>query len=116
MRKNLLSSLLSLLSLLSSLLSLLLPMIGILYYHPYYYYLFILILTHHNHSSWTNRILAANDFGAVQVNIAKIDPVTGVYTKANTTYGLSGSLRAQCESDEALTALVRKTDSELLKK
>ena len=33
-------------------------------------------------SSWTNRILAANDFGSVQVNVANIDPATGKFGKS----------------------------------
>lgn len=45
--------------------------------------------------SWTNRLLAANDFGAVQINLANIDPATGVYNKTYTTFGLSGYIRAQ---------------------
>mmetsp|Transcript_24839 Transcript_24839/g.22553 ORF Transcript_24839/g.22553 Transcript_24839/m.22553 type:complete len:81 (+) Transcript_24839:66-308(+) len=61
--------------------------------------------------SWTNRILAANDFGAVQINVANIDPVTGVYTKTNTTFALSGFIRAQADADEALTALIKQADS-----
>ena len=43
--------------------------------------------------SWTNRILAANDFGAVQINVAQIDPATGVYTKQYDTYALCGFIR-----------------------
>jgi hypothetical protein len=47
------------------------------------------------YSSWSNRVLAANDFGAIQVNIADIDPQTGVYTKTHKTFALSGAIRAQ---------------------
>mmetsp|Transcript_115729 Transcript_115729/g.226975 ORF Transcript_115729/g.226975 Transcript_115729/m.226975 type:complete len:83 (-) Transcript_115729:85-333(-) len=61
--------------------------------------------------SWTNRILSAHDHGAVQLNIANIDPVTGQYTKTSTTFALCGYLRSQSEGDEALTALARKNDS-----
>eukprot|EP00981_Chlorochromonas_danica_P011244 scaffold3825_cov179-Ochromonas_danica.AAC.1 len=64
-------------------------------------------------SSWTNRLLAANDFGAVQISVAEVDPVTGVYTKANKTYALSGFIRGHSEGDEALTTLVRKNDQSL---
>jgi hypothetical protein len=46
-------------------------------------------------SSWSNRVLAANDFGAIQVNVADIDPQTGVYTKTHKTFALSGAIRAQ---------------------
>jgi hypothetical protein len=48
-----------------------------------------------NNSSWTNRLLKANDYGSVQINIAKIDPVTGVYTKEFQTIALSGYIRAR---------------------
>mmetsp|Transcript_24755 Transcript_24755/g.25385 ORF Transcript_24755/g.25385 Transcript_24755/m.25385 type:complete len:80 (+) Transcript_24755:87-326(+) len=61
--------------------------------------------------SWTNRILAANDFGSVQINVANVDPVTGVSTKTNTTYALSGFVRQHGEGDEALTSLVAKNDA-----
>eukprot|EP01040_Poterioochromonas_malhamensis_P008411 gene8411-9098_t len=61
--------------------------------------------------SWSNRILAANDFGAIQINVGDVDPVTGQYTKTSKTFALSGAIRAQSESDEALTALVRKSDA-----
>ena len=43
--------------------------------------------------SWTNRILGANDFGAVQINVATIDPVTGVYTKSFDTFAMCGFIR-----------------------
>jgi hypothetical protein len=46
-------------------------------------------------SSWTNKILAADDFAAVQINVANIDPVTGLYTKTSTPIGLCGYVRAQ---------------------
>lgn len=48
--------------------------------------------------SWTNRILAANDFGAVQINVANIDPITGVYTKSFETYALCGFIRGHVSS------------------
>ena len=61
-----------------------------------------------SYSSWTNRLLAANDHGAIQVNLANIDPVTGLYNKSYTTFALCGFLRQRGESDEALTELARK--------
>ncbi len=48
--------------------------------------------------SWTNRILAANDFGAVQINVANIDPVTGVYTKSFETIAMCGFIRGHVSS------------------
>ena len=60
-------------------------------------------------SSWTNRLLAANDHGAIQVNLANIDPVTGLFTKTYSTVALCGFLRQRGEVDEALTELGKKT-------
>eukprot|EP00349_Pseudokeronopsis_sp_Brazil_P008381 CAMPEP_0202971006 /NCGR_PEP_ID=MMETSP1396-20130829/22744_1 /ASSEMBLY_ACC=CAM_ASM_000872 /TAXON_ID= /ORGANISM="Pseudokeronopsis sp., Strain Brazil" /LENGTH=76 /DNA_ID=CAMNT_0049699947 /DNA_START=70 /DNA_END=300 /DNA_ORIENTATION=+ len=57
--------------------------------------------------SWTNRVLAANDFGAVQVNIADIDPNTGIKLKTSTTFAISGFIRGHSEGDEALTTLAK---------
>ncbi|KAJ1397609.1 RS21, ribosomal protein 21 40S small ribosomal subunit [Ochromonadaceae sp. CCMP2298] len=61
--------------------------------------------------SWTNRILAANDHGCVQLNVANIDPVTGLYTKSSTTFALCGYIRAQAEGDSALMELIKKNDT-----
>ena len=60
--------------------------------------------------SWTNRLIAANDFASVQINVGKIDPVTGRYTGDSDTFGLSGYVRAKGESDMALSELSKKTD------
>lgn len=61
-------------------------------------------------SSWTNRVLAADDFGSVQINVANID-ATGKFDKSSKTYGISGFIRGHAEGDEALTALVAKDNS-----
>ena len=60
-------------------------------------------------SSWTNRLLAANDHGAIQVNLANIDPATGLFTKTYSIVALCGFLRQRGEVDEALTELGKKT-------
>eukprot|EP01033_Poteriospumella_lacustris_P013217 gene13218-9466_t len=57
--------------------------------------------------SWTNRVLAANDFGAVQINVADIDPTTGTKLKTSSTFAISGFIRGHSEGDEALTALAK---------
>eukprot|EP00606_Chrysophyceae_sp_TOSAG23-5_P001213 GSChrysophyteH2.ASY1.ANO1.849.1 assembled CDS len=57
--------------------------------------------------SYTNRILAANDFGSVQINVANIDPVTGKHDKTANTYALCGFIRGHAEGDEALTELTK---------
>lgn len=54
----------------------------------------IIIIYIYIYSSWTNRILAANDFGAVQINVANIDPKTGVFDKTSSTYGICGFIRS----------------------
>jgi len=61
--------------------------------------------------SWTNRILAANDFGSVQINVANIDPVTGKFNKTSTVFAICGFIRGHAEADEALSTLVKKADS-----
>jgi small subunit ribosomal protein S21e len=61
--------------------------------------------------SWTTRLISAKDHGSVQINVANIDPVTGVYTGECTTFALAGYIRNKSEGDEALTALVAKSDS-----
>jgi small subunit ribosomal protein S21e len=61
--------------------------------------------------SWTNRILAANDHGCVQINVANIDPATGVFTKTSNTFALCGFLRSHAEGDLALTSLIRTNDA-----
>lgn len=62
-------------------------------------------------SSWTNRVLAADDFGSVQINVANIDPVTGKFDKTSKTYGICGFIRGHAEGDEALTSLVSKDNA-----
>lgn len=44
------------------------------------------------HSSWTNKLITAKDFGSVQINIGHLDE-HGVYTNSYTTYALSGPVR-----------------------
>lgn len=64
--------------------------------------------------SWTNRLVAAKDHSSVQINVANVDPVTGLATGDATSYCLAGYIRFKSESDMALTSLVQKKDSELL--
>jgi len=77
--------------------------------------------------SWTNRLITSQDKGSVQINIAHVDPKTGLYTGKFTPFALSGYIRSkvgylsgcsQCsilktlllqgEGDLALTSLVDK--------
>ncbi|EEC43788.1 predicted protein [Phaeodactylum tricornutum CCAP 1055/1] len=64
--------------------------------------------------SYTNRLIASKDHGSVQINVANVDPVTGVATGDATPYALVGFLRFKSEGDMALTSLVQKKDAELL--
>jgi small subunit ribosomal protein S21e len=47
----------------------------------------------------------------VQINVANVDPVTGVATGETTPYCLAGYIRFKSEGDMALTALTRKNDA-----
>mmetsp|Transcript_9867 Transcript_9867/g.12306 ORF Transcript_9867/g.12306 Transcript_9867/m.12306 type:complete len:85 (-) Transcript_9867:122-376(-) len=58
--------------------------------------------------SWTNRLITSQDKGSVQVNIAHVDPKTGLYTGKFTPFALSGYIRSKGEGDLALTTLVSK--------
>jgi small subunit ribosomal protein S21e len=61
--------------------------------------------------SWTNRLVAAKDHSSVQINVANVDPVTGVATGEATPYCLAGYIRFKSEGDTALTSLAQKNDT-----
>lgn len=64
--------------------------------------------------SWTNRLIRAKDHGSVQINVANVDPVTGLATTDSTAFCLSGYIRFKSEGDMALTELVQQSDAKLL--
>jgi small subunit ribosomal protein S21e len=64
--------------------------------------------------SWTNRLVKAKDHSSVQINVANVDPVTGVATGESTPYCLAGYIRFKCEGDMALTALTQKNDATMI--
>ena len=64
--------------------------------------------------SWTNRLVESKDHASVQINVANVDPVTGVATGEFTPYCLAGYIRFKSESDMAFTALTQKKDTEVL--
>lgn len=64
--------------------------------------------------SWTNRLVESKDNAAVQINVANVDPNTGVMTGDSTPYCLAGYIRFKCESDMAFTALTQKKDTDVL--
>lgn len=63
---------------------------------------------------YTSRILAAKDHSSIQVNVANVDPVTGIATGEYTPYCLAGYIRFKSESDMALTTLVKEHDAKVL--
>ena len=58
-----------------------------------------------NHS----KIRSGSDL-ASKINIANVDPVTGMATGENTAYALGGYIRFKAEGDMALTDLAQKND------
>ena len=53
----------------------------------------------------SNKIIAAKDHAAVQLDIAEVDEQTGRVTGKNRTYALCGSIRMMGESDDSLVRL-----------
>mmetsp|Transcript_43713 Transcript_43713/g.88428 ORF Transcript_43713/g.88428 Transcript_43713/m.88428 type:complete len:85 (+) Transcript_43713:43-297(+) len=58
--------------------------------------------------SWTNKLIKAADHSAMQLNVANIDPATGLFTGDVKTYAIAGYVRDHSESDTALWHLVSK--------
>ena len=61
--------------------------------------------------SYTNRIVKAKDHSSVQINVANVDPITGVATGESTPYCLAGYIRFKSEGDMAFTVLTQKNDA-----
>ena len=57
---------------------------------------------------WTNRLVEAKDHASIQINVANVDPVTGLATGDATPFCLCGYIRMISQGDMALTALVQK--------
>jgi small subunit ribosomal protein S21e len=53
----------------------------------------------------SNKIIAAKDHAAVQLDIAEIDEQTGRKTGKNRTYALCGSIRMMGEADDSIVRL-----------
>ena len=65
--------------------------------------------------SYTNRLVKAKDHSSVQINVANVDPVTGIATLGDfTPYCLAGYIRFKSEGDMALTTLVTERDTQML--
>lgn len=63
--------------------------------------------------SWTNRLIEAKDHASVQINVANVDPATGLATGETTPFCLAGYIRFKSEGDMALTDLVQKSDAKM---
>jgi small subunit ribosomal protein S21e len=61
--------------------------------------------------SYTNRLVKAKDHSSVQINVANVDPVTGLATGESTAFCLAGYIRFKSEGDMALASLVKKNDA-----
>jgi small subunit ribosomal protein S21e len=53
----------------------------------------------------SNKIIAAKDHAAIQLDIAEVDEQTGRITGKNRTYALCGSIRMMGEADDSLVRL-----------
>jgi len=61
--------------------------------------------------NWSNRLVEAKDHSSVQINVANVDPVTGLATGDATAFCLVGYIRDISEGDMAFTELVKKNDA-----
>ena len=55
--------------------------------------------------SWTNRLLASDDHGSVQINVALVEPKTGEYKGECKTFALAGYIRQKAEANMAFEKL-----------
>jgi len=55
--------------------------------------------------SASNKIIAAKDHGAIQIDLAEVDEQTGRVTGKNRTYALCGSIRMMGEADDSIVRL-----------
>jgi small subunit ribosomal protein S21e len=56
----------------------------------------------------SNKIIAAKDHAAVQLDLAEVDEQTGRMTGKSRTYALCGSIRMMGEADDSLVRLATK--------
>ena len=64
--------------------------------------------------SWTSRLIESKDHASVQLNVANVDPVTGIATGDSTGICIAGYVRFKSESDMAVTAIAQAKDREAL--
>ena len=53
-------------------------------------------------------MIEASDKASVQLNVAEIDPETGIYTGNTKTYAIAGYVRDHSESDTAIWHMMSK--------
>lgn len=59
-------------------------------------------------SSASNRIIHAKDHASVQMNIAEVDPTTGIMTGNTKVYAICGAIRMMGESDDCIARLAKR--------
>ncbi|KAJ1522357.1 hypothetical protein ONE63_002649 [Megalurothrips usitatus] len=58
--------------------------------------------------SASNRIIHAKDHASIQIQIADVDPQTGIMLDTSKMYAISGSIRRMGESDDCIMRLAKK--------
>ena len=61
--------------------------------------------------SWSGRLLKAKDHAAVQINVANIDPRTGMIDGTVKKYTLCGYVRQQARADMALREMHNESEA-----
>ena len=56
---------------------------------------------------WTHRVIDSRDHASVMINVARLDPKTGVATGEVDTVSISGYVRSKGESDAAMCELCK---------
>lgn len=59
-------------------------------------------------SSASNRIIHAKDHASVQINVAEVDPGTGIMTGNSKVYAICGAIRMMGESDDCIARLAKR--------
>lgn len=59
-------------------------------------------------SSASNRIIHAKDHASVQLNLADVDPTTGIMTATSKVYAICGAIRMMGESDDCIARLAKR--------
>lgn len=59
-------------------------------------------------SSASNRIIHAKDHASVQLNLAEVDPNTGIMTGTSKAYAICGAIRGMGESDDCIARLAKR--------